>query len=191
VWPSADNRQLDKPGSPGVTRNGDRLEFAGQVPWSAHHAAGAHKGRRVSFGAAPPESQPAPESWEHYAPDAVTVHSAEGGTKSLTPEQFERKARLGYFVLTFLLDFLILAVFFFVLSLLLRVKGVAMPPLGPLRLLARCLIPACLYSALIVFAGGWKMSNVAVGAFVVVLGMNAILFVLGSKPEPPAEPFAV
>jgi hypothetical protein len=78
-----------------------------------------------------------------------------------------------------------------VISLLLRFKGVLVPPFGPLRVLARCLIPACVVSGLIAFLGSWELADLAAYAFVVVIGMNAIVYVLGAKPETPAEPFEV
>jgi hypothetical protein len=191
VWPRPDDPRLDQPGSPGVVRNGSRLEFTGPVPWSARHASGRRAGRRVSFGTAPPAETPEPASWEHYAPDMVTLHGPENGTISLSPEQFEFRARLGYFTTMIVAHFLIVGVFFFTLSVLLRFKGVTLPAFGPLRLLGRCVIPASAFSAIVAYLGGPPLIELAIGAFVAVMGMNAILFVLGARPAVEPAPFEV
>jgi hypothetical protein len=192
VWPAADNPDLDPRGSPGVARNGDSLEFAGPVPWSGRQVEGELKGRRVSFGPEVPETGPSPDAWLHYSPDRVVAHTPKSGTTSWGPIEFERKARIGYLLICFLVDFVIASVFFFSLTVLLRIKRVELPAYGPLRVLARCVIPACLYQAAATLAGPRLPAYAPVAIFVLVVGMNAILFVLGAKPAPEeAPPFEV
>lgn len=173
-----------------MTLSGDRLEFQGAVPWVGRYAAGEHAGRRVSFGDVPPAEDPAPESWEHYAPDAVILHGAKG-TTTLAPVQFQRNARLGYFVITFIQDLLIATVFFFLVGILIRFKRVSRPGAGPLVVLARCLIPACLYGAAFNIFGTGLAGTLSVGVFLLVLAMNALLYVLGTTPDTTAAAFDV
>jgi hypothetical protein len=184
VWPGPDSRELDQPGSPGVKRNGQRLEFTGTLPWVGRHKQGERAGRRVSFGDAPPDEDPPPRAWEHYAPDAVIVHGPQRGTQTFTPTEFERTVRFNYFNLVLLQNFLITAVFYFVISLLLRFKRVDLPPFGSLGVLGRCLIPACAYSAVFAIFSTKLAATLAVCAFLLVLAMNALLFILGATPRP-------
>ena len=122
----------------------------------------------------------------------VTAHTPKSGTTSWLPSEFERKARIGYLLICVLVDFVIASVFFFSLTVLLRVKRAELPAWGPLRALAQCTIPACLYQAAVTLAGSRLPSYLSVAVFVLVLGMNTILFVLAAKPAPPeAPPFEV
>jgi hypothetical protein len=184
VWPAADNPELDRPGSPGVTRRGDRLEFTDTRPFSARHTSPDRQGHRVSFGGATPDDDPESDSWEHYGPDSVVLHSARKGTTTFTPSDFERNARLGFFVLMFVQNLILATVFFFVVAALLRVKRVVLPSFGALHVLARCLIPACAYFAILMIFGTRLTATLAICAFLVVLGMNALLFVLTARPAP-------
>jgi hypothetical protein len=179
IWPVQDNPDLDPRGSPGITRRGDHLEFTGTVPWVGRQTIGEHKGRRVSFGDQVPADDTG--SWLHYGPDGISKRDA-SGAKSWTPAQFEKEARALWFNLRLVQDLLIVAVFFFVVSMLLRFKRVDLPAFGPLRVLARCLIPAGFYSGFIAFFGPGFAANLSIGAFLLVLGMNALLFVLGAEP---------
>jgi hypothetical protein len=165
-----------------VARRGDRLEFTGAVPWVGRQGSGEQAGRRVSFGDTVPVSDPEPNSWLHYSPDGITKHDAASGTTTWSPAEFERKARIGWFLIRLVQDLLIVAVFFFVLTMLLRVKRVELPAYGPLRVLARCLIPAGVYGGLLAFFGPGLAANLSIAAFLLVLGMNALLFIMAAEP---------
>lgn len=188
VWPAAGNPDLDKPDSPGVARNGAKLEFTGTVPWVGRHRQSERAGRRVSFGDRPPDEDPPPSSWEHYAPDGVTIHGPTSGTRSFTPVEFERTVKLNYAVIMFVQNLLIAGVFFFVVTMLIRVKKIGLPPFGALRVLARCLVPASILSAVVASFGTKLATALAVCTFLVVLSMNALLFVLRPAPPLPQEP---
>jgi hypothetical protein len=185
VWPGRDNPDLDRPGSPGVTRIGSTLRFDGQVPWVGRHTSPRRQGHRVSFGDAPPNEAPEPKTWEHYTTTGVLLHGENKGTESLDPIEFERKARLGYFVITLVQNLLIATVFFFVVTMLLRVKRVSV---GALHVLARCLVPAAVVSGLLLLI---PSPTVSAAAFLLLLGMNALLFVLWERPAAEPEPFEV
>jgi hypothetical protein len=181
IWPPQGNPDLEPAGSPGVVRRGERLEFIGTVPWVGKQALGEQAGRRVSFGAQAPEEEPEPKSWLHYSPDGITKRDPQTGTTTWSPLEFERKARIGWFLIRVVQDLLIVAVFFFVLTMLLRFKRADLGGLGPLRVLARCLVPAGAYSGILAFFGSGLAANLSVAVFLLVLGMNALLFVMGAE----------
>jgi hypothetical protein len=157
------------------------------VPWVGRQVTGSLKGRRVSFGDRPPKDVPEPPSWVHFGPEGVFQHEP-NREKTWSPPEYDREARLLVFNLRLLQDLLIVAVFFFVVTMLLRVKRVDLPAFGPLRVLARCLIPAGFYSGLIAFFGPGVAANLSIGVFLLVLGMNALLFILGAEPAREEHP---
>jgi hypothetical protein len=166
-----------------VRRQGDRLEFIGAVPWVGKQVTGSLKGRRVSFGDQPPKDVPEPPSWVHFGPEGIFKHEP-NAEKTWSPPQYHKEARLLAFNLRLVWDLVSVSLFFFVVTMLLRFKRVELPAFGPLRVLARCLIPAGVYGGLIAFFGTGHATNVSIAVFLLVLGMNVLLFVMGAKPTP-------
>jgi hypothetical protein len=191
VWPKADAPGLDKPGSPAVARRGDRLEFTGPVPWSGRHVGGDQAGRRLSFGDVPPVEDPAPPSWTHYAPDRVSTHNQRTGTRDYTPAQYERDKRLYWGLFTLLVAFMIAAMFYCVLTLLMAVKRVRQSPRASLALMARCLVPACILGAGVALLRTKAGFDVTLGVFAGVLAINVLTLVIRSRPTPEPTPFDV
>lgn len=151
------------------------------MPWAGTQVSGSLKGFRISFGDQPPKETPEPQSWLHFGPEGISKRHP-GGSTSWSPAQYEKEAKLLVFNLRLVQDLLTVSVFFFVLTMLLRVKRVELPAFGPLRVLARCLIPAGVYGGVPAFFGPGLGAYLSIAAFLLVLGMNALLFIMGAEP---------